>query len=276
MSVKTDAAGRRYVEAEVEVPGAPEEVWEAIATGPGVSSWFVPTEMRDDGAVVARFGPGMEAVARRTSWDPPRRFTAQGEGFGPGAPPIATEWTVEARAGGTCVVRVVHSLFTNSEDWDDQLDAIESGWPDFFRILRLYLTRFPGQHGATIQVAGVTAAPPAEAWRRLTEALGLDAGPAGERRRAPASVPPLSGRLEAAGEGAHHQQRLLTLEEPTTGIAHVYAMPMGPQVVIMMRLYLYGDRAAAIAERDEPRWQAWMAARFPLREHATTVEEEAR
>src|SRR2546425_795851 len=43
MSVKKEASGRRSVQVEVEVPGTPEEVWQAIATGPGVSSWFVPT-----------------------------------------------------------------------------------------------------------------------------------------------------------------------------------------------------------------------------------------
>lgn len=45
MSVKIDASGRRSVQVEVEVPGTPEQVWQAIATGPGVSSWFVPTKV---------------------------------------------------------------------------------------------------------------------------------------------------------------------------------------------------------------------------------------
>jgi hypothetical protein len=44
MSVKKEASGRRSVQVEVEVPGTPEEVWQAIATGPGISSWFVPAE----------------------------------------------------------------------------------------------------------------------------------------------------------------------------------------------------------------------------------------
>ena len=35
MSVKKDASGRRSVQVEVEVPGTPEEVWQAIATGAG-------------------------------------------------------------------------------------------------------------------------------------------------------------------------------------------------------------------------------------------------
>jgi hypothetical protein len=38
MSVKIEASGRRSVQVDVEVPGTPEEVWKAIATGPGISS----------------------------------------------------------------------------------------------------------------------------------------------------------------------------------------------------------------------------------------------
>jgi hypothetical protein len=69
MSVKKEASGRRSVQVEVEVPGTPEEVWQAIATGPGISSWFVPTEFEErDGKPVAvklNFGPGMEIQFRR-------------------------------------------------------------------------------------------------------------------------------------------------------------------------------------------------------------------
>src|SRR5207253_10231259 len=64
MSVKKEASGRRSIQVEVEVPGTPEEVWQAIATGPGISSWFVPTEFEEkDGKPVAvkmNVGPGME------------------------------------------------------------------------------------------------------------------------------------------------------------------------------------------------------------------------
>ena len=123
MSVKIDPSGRRSIQVEVEVPGTPEQVWEAIATGPGVSSWFVPTEMegRVGGIMTCHFAPGMDSKATITSWDPPHRLTADSESFCPGGPTVATEWTVEARSGGTCVVRVVHSLFASASDWDDQL-----------------------------------------------------------------------------------------------------------------------------------------------------------
>ena len=84
MSVKKEATGRRSVQVEFEVPGTPEEVWQAIATGPGISSWFVPAEFEErDGKPVAMklIRPGMEPRAVVTAWDPPRMFAAQGEGW---------------------------------------------------------------------------------------------------------------------------------------------------------------------------------------------------
>ncbi len=50
---------RRSIELEIEVPGTPEEVWRAIATGPGITSWYVPHEVeeREGGAALASFGP---------------------------------------------------------------------------------------------------------------------------------------------------------------------------------------------------------------------------
>ena len=81
-----EAHGRRSVQVEVEVPGTPEEVWAAIATGPGISSWFVPTEFEErDGkpvAVTCNFGPGMESRSAVTTWDPPRMFAAHWRGLG--------------------------------------------------------------------------------------------------------------------------------------------------------------------------------------------------
>ena len=31
----------------VEVPGTPEQVWAAIATADGISSWFLPTDVEE-------------------------------------------------------------------------------------------------------------------------------------------------------------------------------------------------------------------------------------
>lgn len=264
MSVKKEPSGRRYVQVEVEVPGTPEEVWQAIATGPGISSWFVPTEFEErDGkpvAVTLNFGPGMESRSPITSWDPPRRFTAESEGWAPGSPSIADEWTVEAREGGTCVVRVVHSLFAETDDWDNQLEGTESGWPGFFRILRIYLTHFPGQRSAMMQWLAPAAGTVAEAWEALTTALALKGASAGQQWTAPAGVPTLSGVVEHVSEKPSNA--LLRLDQPGPGVANLGAVNYGGSMVTLS-FYLYGDQAAEIVAREEPLWQAWVQEHFP-------------
>ena len=154
MSVQREPNGRRSVQVEVEVPGTPEQVWAAIATGPGISAWFVPTKMEEKlgGKMVCSFAPGMDSEAKITGWEPPRKLTAESPGYMPGMPPMATEWTVQAKAGGTCIVRVVHSLFASTDDWDNQLASTESGWPTFFAVLRFYLAHHAGQPSALISL----------------------------------------------------------------------------------------------------------------------------
>ncbi len=68
MSVKKRSIRTPFSPGRSRGPGTPEEVWQAIATGPGISSWFVPTEFEElDGKPVAvklNFGPGMESQFR--------------------------------------------------------------------------------------------------------------------------------------------------------------------------------------------------------------------
>jgi uncharacterized protein YndB with AHSA1/START domain len=266
MPVKTDASGRRYVQAEVEVPGTPEEVWRAIATGPGISSWFVPSQVEErvGGAVTASFGPGMDSVSTITAWDPPRRFAADSrDDMGPGDPTVATEWIVEARSGGTCVVRVVHGWFAGSDDRDAQFEGHEHGWAAFFRILRLYLAHFRGQPCSAFQLMGVGAEPKSRAWDALTGSLGLTGAAVGQRVTSSAGAPPLAGLVERAGQPEYPEELLLRLEEPAPGLAHLFAMPMGGRIYLPIRIYLYGDQAPAAAARAEPLWQAWMSEHFP-------------
>jgi uncharacterized protein YndB with AHSA1/START domain len=265
MSVKKESSGRRSVQVEVEVPGTPEEVWQAIATGPGISSWFVPTEfeMRDGKpvAVTLNFGPGMESRSIVTAWDPPRKFAAEAPGWAPGSPTIADEWSVEARAGGVCVVRVVHSLFASTDDWDNQLEGTESGWPGFFRILRIYLMHFRGQRSATMQWIAPVAGTVAEAWAALTAALGLKGASAEQRWAAAAGVPALSGVVEHVSQSPFNA--LLRLDKPGPGTAALGAVNFGGQSMVTLSFYLYGDQAAGTVARETPLWQAWIQERFP-------------
>ncbi len=266
MSVKKEASGRRSTQVEVEVPGTPEEVWQAIATARGISSWFVPATFEEqDGkpvAVTLEFGPGQESRSVVTAWDPPRTFAREGSGWVPGSPPIATEFSVEARSGGICVVRVVQSLFSSSDDWDGQLTGAEEGWPGIFRILRLYLAHFRGQHAAIMQFMAPVAGTAAEAWATLTSVLKLKGVDAGQRWRAGAGGPALAGVVEYASETPYGV--LLRLDEPGPGTAALGTIEFGDTVMATLTFYFYGDHADATVARETPVWEAWLQQHFPM------------
>jgi uncharacterized protein YndB with AHSA1/START domain len=267
MSVKKDDSGRRSVQVEFEVPGTPEEVWHAIATGPGISSWFVPAEIEEqDGKPVAmklNFGPGMEARSALTAWDPPRMFAAQGESWG-GAPPLATEWSVEARAGGVCIVRIVYSLFASTDEWDNQLEGAKFVFSGFLRTLLVYLTHFRGQRSVLTQFVAPVAGTEADAWETLTAALGLKGVRVEKPWTAAAGVPALSGVLEYITQDPY--DALLRLDQPGPGVVALgtFSFPGGGPTMVAMNFYLYGDQAAEMAARVTPLWQAWIQERFPM------------
>jgi uncharacterized protein YndB with AHSA1/START domain len=264
MPVQKDPSGRRFIAVETEVPGTPEEVWKAIATGPGLTAWFVPSKLeeREKGSIVMDFGPGMESKAEIQEWDPPRRFTAENkDGIAPDAPTMATEWTVEAKAGGTCRVRVVHSWFSSTDDWDKQYESVEKGWPAFFRILQNYMTHFRGQPCTQIQLMAM--APEKEkAWASLEQALGLAGATVGKAVKSSGDAPRFAAVVEHVAAKAN-PELTLRLEQPSPGMAQIAAMPMGGQVCLYLCLYLYGDQASSVATREEPTWRAWLDRLFP-------------
>lgn len=267
MPVQRGPDDRRFVQVEVEVPGTPEQVWQAIATGPGISSWFVPSEVEErvGGTAVSHFGPGdsMDSVGTVTAWEPPSRFVVDTAELGEGQGPVATEWTVQAQSGGTCVVRVVHSWFTSQDDWDGQFEQAEFGWAVFFQILKLMLKHFAGQKCAAFQLMGVAPEPAPAAWAALTSGLGIGGVVRGGEFRSTEDAPLFAGVAEEVGPD-EYPGLLARLTEPMPGIIHLFALPMGGQIFLPIRIFLYGEDAASIAAEIEPVWQAWMAEHFPM------------
>ena len=136
---------RRAIELEIEVPGRAEEVWRAVATGPGISSWYVPhtVEERAGGAGTASFGPEpeMQVPGRVAVWEPPRRVMFDG---GEGVGGLTFEWTVEPRGDGTCIVRLVNDGFDSGAEHDDLYEGMIEGWRLFMFNLRLHREHFAG------------------------------------------------------------------------------------------------------------------------------------
>jgi uncharacterized protein YndB with AHSA1/START domain len=273
MPLKKEANGRRSIQVEVEVPGTPEEVWRAIATGPGISAWFVPAEMEPgpDGKpakMTLHFGPGMDSAATITAYDAPRRLAAE-DTWGPGGPVIATEWTVEARSGGTCIVRVVHSLFAETDDWDGQLEGTETGWPGFFSILKYYLANFRGQRSASMQALGMGGSSVVEIWNKLLGELGLAGAREGQRVKASVNGVSLSGVISTVipihKAGEHEQAALqVHLDAPAPGVLALGSHNCGGPPMAMINFFLYGNDAESVVKRDAAKWQQWMGELFPM------------
>ena len=193
-----------------------------------------------------------------TAWEPPHRFRYD-------APPasertLAFEWLVEAQAGGTCVVRLVNSGFGEGEDWDREYDGLANGWPLFLDNLRLYLTHFPGQLAAASIVTARVAGRREDVWARMVAELGATGASVGERLvLEPEGAPRLAGVVERA----QGERLALLLDEPAPGVAFLAVEGQGDPSFASAFLYLFGDGAAELAARDEPRWRAWLAERFP-------------
>ena len=177
---------------------------------------------------------------------------------------VATEWSAEARAGGKCVVRVVHSLFASTDDWDNQLDGLEQGWPTYFRILRRYLADFKGMPCSAMQFVVFSSDSELKTWEKLGGELGLLKVAQGQKWSAPDGFPRMTGVVDSRGQGMHSNTVLLRLDTPAPGSAYIGAISCGGMVQVYIAIYLYGPNAKAAVERDEPTWQAWMGERFPI------------
>jgi hypothetical protein len=110
---------------EVELPATPEQVWEAVATGPGTASWLFPED------------PGPNDLVES---DRPYHYAVRTEGEGGHF--NAVEFVIEAREGGTALLRYVHSGVFDEEGWDDQYDAVNSHTDFYLHTLGQYLDHF--------------------------------------------------------------------------------------------------------------------------------------
>jgi uncharacterized protein YndB with AHSA1/START domain len=153
--------GREFeVRREVDLPGTPEQVWEAVSTEAGLASWLFPE----------RVGEGIQA------WDPPHHLVVREEGEGGWF--NALEYTIEGRAGGT-TLRYVHSGIFDDEGWDDQYDAVSQHTDFYLHTLGQYLAHFSPRTATYVgDVPGGISGPQAsmrpDGFDRLKAALGVD------------------------------------------------------------------------------------------------------
>lgn len=192
-------SGDRRLEKEIELAATPEQVWQAIATGPGISAWFVPHEVEEHegGKANADFGSGNMVDGRVLAWEPGRRVVFGGAEHDPGQ---LLEFLVEARDGGSTVLRLVQSGFTG-EDWEAEYHS--KGWDSFFHNLREYLTHFAGLPVTNVLVTGFTGLDYDGVWQRFNGDLGVDSTVrTGDRvTLTPSGLDPISGIVDVCERG---------------------------------------------------------------------------
>ncbi|MFI6600900.1 SRPBCC domain-containing protein [Nonomuraea sp. NPDC050536] len=148
----------------------PEQAWQAIATGPGIDSWFMGrTDI--DGEVVRTVFGGMELTSTVTAAEPLKRF-AHAEPTGQDGRMLAYEFLVEARGQGSTLVRMVTSGFLPGDDWEDEFEAMTNGLGLFFATLVEYLTHFAGRTALPVTEFGPQVSDWGRAWQVLRSEVG--------------------------------------------------------------------------------------------------------
>jgi uncharacterized protein YndB with AHSA1/START domain len=246
------------LEMTFELPGTPEQLWQAIATAHGISAWFLPTDLdeREGGTVEFHMG---ETSSRGvvTGWDPPLRVAYEEPDWaalagheGESVTPLATEFLIEARSGGTCVLRVVSSAFGTGADWEAEFfDEMEKGWRPFFDRLRLYLTHFPGQQATPLDVSHTLKGRAGPVFAAMRQSLGLaEVGQSVEARG-------LTGTVQRIGP----EDALLRVTDPVPGFLALAAWDSSEdEVSAVVQAQLFSADAPALVERERPGWQEWL------------------
>jgi uncharacterized protein YndB with AHSA1/START domain len=233
---------------QVEVDATPEQVWQAIATGPGIDSWFMGRNEVDAAHKTVRqsFG-GYQPDHPITEWEPMRRL-AYGGGEAPDGRFIAYEFLIEGRDRSSTVLRMATSGFLPGDDWAEEFEAMRNGGAVFFATLTEYLRHFAGRTAVPLTVFGPAVADWPAAWRTLTQAFGLDR---------PAQV---GDRVSITPDGADGEVYFVnaqTLGVRTADRLYRFLEGLGGPIVACHSVFTPGftetDRDAA-----ELAWQSWL------------------
>jgi len=158
---------------EIEVDATAEEAWDAIATGPGMDSWFMgrnTVEPRAGGTTTFSVGDFTQ-TSTVTSWEPPTRFGFSSEQGAVGMY-HRFDYRVTERPEGGVSIRYEHTGMLG-DDWEAEYEAMQEGDPAYLYKLHQYLTYFRGRYGTSVEVVGPEVADRERAMAAYRRELGL-------------------------------------------------------------------------------------------------------
>jgi len=183
------------VRGETTVDATPDQVWDAITAGPGVDSWLMGHTEIDPDSKTSTFDMfGNTTTSAITAWEPGHRFATEEE-KNPDGTFMAVEWLIEARDGGGCVVRFVHSGLLG-DDWEAEYNGLSAGDQAYLTKLAVYLAHFAPR---TAQVSTFLPGPIAQdSWAAMTAAVGAgtDAADGQPARLTVPGIEPVDGVVE--------------------------------------------------------------------------------
>ncbi|MEV8633618.1 SRPBCC domain-containing protein [Streptosporangium sp. NPDC051023] len=249
--------GREFeVRKEIELDATPEQVWQAIATGPGIDSWFMgrsEIEPGEGGSTRLTVG-GHTEEATVTAWEPLKQF-AYRTGEGDDGSFMAIEWLIEGRDQASTVLRLVQNGFL-SGDWETEYEAMKSGWDLYLHTLGAYLAHFPGRTGKSVSTMRLQAAGQERAWEAIKDALGL-AGTVTEGDRVsftPDGLAPIDGVVDYA-----NLPSFLGVRTGDGLYRFVHSGPLRGDAVFLAH-HLFSD--GVDEEKAEQAWQGWLTGLF--------------
>jgi uncharacterized protein YndB with AHSA1/START domain len=245
-------AHRFEITKDVEVGATPEEAWEAIATGPGMDSWFMgqtEVEPREGGRARWSIG-GYAADSTVNTWDPPNRFVNTGM-EGPDGSFHRFDYRIEDRGSGRTTIRYVHSGMLG-EDWEAEYEGMSEGDPMYLYKLVEYLTYFSGRFAVGVDAQGPTVADREHAMSVFRRGLGLsdEAAEGDQVRLTPEGLEPIEGVVDYVSPS------FLGVRSPDALYRFIY----GFDGTVMAGHHLFADNADAEGARHA--WQTWLMQLF--------------
>lgn len=239
------------VREEITLEATPEQVWEAIATGPGIDSWFMGRNEIEphEGGRGRMTLTGWTSESTVTAYEPGKRFALRGD-TNPDGTFMAFEYLIEAKDEASSVLRFVHSGFLG-DDWEAEYDALKVGDRMYLEKLAQVLKYFPGKT-STYNMFLVKPDASGEAWPRFAELLGLSGKvtPGEPVRLAVPGLEPVDGYVAFTREPSFLGVRA------DDGL-HMLVQGFPGAVVVEFHAFVDVDPAAT-----EQAWQNWLDTTF--------------
>jgi hypothetical protein len=234
------------VRGEITVDATPDQVWDAITTGPGVDSWLMGrTEIDPDNKTSTFDMFGDTATSAITGWEQGHRYATQGA-KNPDGTFMAFEWLIEAREGGGAVVRFVHSGLLG-EDWEAEYNGLSVGDQAYATKLAVYVEHFaPRTAQQSIFLPGPITEDP---WTAMTAAVGAgtDATDGQPARLTVPGIEPVAGVVEFV-----HPPSFVGMRTEDA----MYLLIHGYNDMVFATAHYFNDRDRS-AETEA--WQAWLS-----------------